>query len=92
MMTVNSKRLLTLIFVTVAFGFHAFSQGGEPLRAFMQAKPSQKNAVQYGNNPKTGRFIQSDDARIYYEVYGKGKPLVILHKQLLRFLRKKEWK
>lgn len=79
MMTVNCKQLLTLLFVTVAFGFHAFSQGAEPLRAFMQAKPSPKNAIQYGNNPKAGRFIQSDDASIYYEVYGKGKPLVILH-------------
>lgn len=50
-----------------------------PLRAFMQQGPSTKNAIQYGNNPKAGHYLQSSDANIYYEVYGKGKPFVMLH-------------
>lgn len=37
------------------------------------------NKVPYGNNSKTGRYAQSNDAKIYYEVYGKGKPIVLLH-------------
>lgn len=36
-------------------------------------------AVTYGNNTANGHYVQSDDARIYYEVYGQGEPLVVLH-------------
>lgn len=54
-----------------------FSQ--KPMHAFMQQVPSPAGAIPYGNNPKAGKYVQAGDARIYYEVYGKGKPLVILH-------------
>jgi pimeloyl-ACP methyl ester carboxylesterase len=33
----------------------------------------------YGNNPEAGRYVQAKDAKIYYEVYGKGQPIVLLH-------------
>jgi pimeloyl-ACP methyl ester carboxylesterase len=33
----------------------------------------------YGNNPKAGKFAQTKDAKIYYETYGKGQPIVLLH-------------
>lgn len=33
----------------------------------------------YGNNPKAGRYVQAKDAKLYYEVYGKGQPVVLLH-------------
>lgn len=45
----------------------------------MQAVPSPANAIPYGNNPKAGAYVKAGDARIYYEVYGRGRPLVILH-------------
>ncbi|HEX2535821.1 MAG TPA: alpha/beta hydrolase [Chitinophagaceae bacterium] len=35
--------------------------------------------VPYGNNPAAGHYLQVGDARIYYEVYGKGQPFVLLH-------------
>ena len=35
--------------------------------------------VPYGNNPQTGKYFNAGDARIYYEVYGKGDPVVLLH-------------
>ncbi|MES2730545.1 MAG: alpha/beta hydrolase [Bacteroidota bacterium] len=35
--------------------------------------------VPYGNNPQTGHYFNVGDARLYYEVYGKGEPLVLLH-------------
>ncbi|OOV20490.1 hypothetical protein BXU10_13120 [Flavobacterium sp. LM4] len=38
-----------------------------------------KPSIPYGNNPSVGHYATSDDAKIYYEVYGKGKPLVVLH-------------
>jgi len=45
----------------------------------MQGTATPANAIPYGNNTKVGRYIQTADAKIYYEVYGKGQPLVILH-------------
>jgi pimeloyl-ACP methyl ester carboxylesterase len=35
--------------------------------------------IPYGNNPAAGKYIKTADARIYYEVYGEGKPLLLLH-------------
>jgi pimeloyl-ACP methyl ester carboxylesterase len=35
--------------------------------------------VPYGNNPQAGHYFNVGDCKIYYEIYGKGKPLVLLH-------------
>ncbi|MBC7775758.1 MAG: alpha/beta fold hydrolase [Phycisphaerae bacterium] len=41
------------------------------------------NKIPYGNNASAGHFVQADDAKIYYEVYGKGQPMLLLHGGLL---------
>lgn len=73
------KTILT--FLLSFFILHTYSQEQTPkvLRHFMQAAPSAVNETQYGNNPKAGRYANAGDAKIYYEVYGKGSPIVILH-------------
>lgn len=50
----------------------------EATRYFMQGE-SKGSSIPYGNNLKVGKYAQTEDAKIYYEVYGKGKPIVILH-------------
>jgi len=35
--------------------------------------------ILYGNNPSAGHYFNVGDAKIYYEIYGKGKPIVMLH-------------
>ena len=35
--------------------------------------------VPYGNNQAAGHFITLDGARQYYEIYGTGEPLVLIH-------------
>jgi pimeloyl-ACP methyl ester carboxylesterase len=47
------------------------------IRAFQP--PNVVNKIPYGNNPTTGKYAQTKDAKIYYEVYGKGQPVVVLH-------------
>ena len=32
-----------------------------------------------GNNPKAGKYVDAGDAKMYYEVYGKGEPIILLH-------------
>ena len=56
----------------------ADTQAQKPLiRAFQPANVV--NKIPYGNNPKAGHYVQTKDAKIYYEVYGKGQPIVLLH-------------
>jgi len=35
--------------------------------------------IQYGTNDKAGHYCNVGDAKIYYEVYGEGRPVVLLH-------------
>lgn len=37
------------------------------------------NKIPYGANDAAGKYVQAEDAKIYYEVYGKGNPIVLLH-------------
>ena len=35
---------------------------------------------QYGSDPAAGHYVQTPDAKLYYERYGNaGRPLVLLH-------------
>ena len=35
--------------------------------------------IPYGNNPAAGKYIDIANAKLYYEVYGSGTPLLLLH-------------
>jgi pimeloyl-ACP methyl ester carboxylesterase len=35
--------------------------------------------IPYGNNPETGKYFDSDGEKLYYEIYGKGDPVLLLH-------------
>jgi len=35
--------------------------------------------INYGSNSNVGKFIAVNDIKVYYEVYGKGEPLLLLH-------------
>lgn len=37
----------------------------------------QKN--NYGNDPSAGNYFDAGNCKLYYEVYGQGKPIVLLH-------------
>ncbi len=47
------------------------------IRAFQP--PNVVNKTPYGAIEKAGHYVQAKDAKIYYEVYGKGQPIVLLH-------------
>ena len=43
--------------------------------------------IHYGANPAAGHYLQVDDAKIYYEIYGSGgTPLVLLHGGLYGYI------
>lgn len=41
---------------------------------------------QYGSNESVGSYVNVGDARIYYEVYGSGTPVVLLHGGLFGYI------
>ena len=57
------SRLLCNFCLTVLVAFSAPGQG----------------TIVYGSNPKAGHFVRVNDIRLYYEVYGNGHPLLLMH-------------
>jgi pimeloyl-ACP methyl ester carboxylesterase len=45
-----------------------------------------QEAPPYGANPDAGHYLKIDDAKIYYEVYGQGEPIVLLHGGLYGYI------
>jgi pimeloyl-ACP methyl ester carboxylesterase len=45
-----------------------------------------EKSIPYGDNPRAGHYLQVGDAKIYYEVYGSGRPLVLLHAGLFGYI------
>ena len=49
-----------------------------PLSISAQQQIKSTPAIKYGSNPK-GRYIATRGIKIYYETYGHGKPLLMIH-------------
>jgi len=45
--------------------------------------------AQYGINEKAGHYLNVDDAKIYYEVYAQGRPLLLLHGGLYGYINER---
>ena len=58
-----SKHLFLTLFVLCAINSHA------------QTTP----AIPYGNNPSAGHYTMVNGIRMYCEIYGQGRPLLLLH-------------
>ncbi len=67
-----------IFFVLIAGLFFAIAGNCEAARYFLQGdKPG--SSTPYGNNLSAGNYVKAGDAKIYYEIYGEGKPILILH-------------
>ena len=44
-----------------------------------EAVPTAPDSVAYGSNPAAGHYLPVRGGRLYYERYGRGTPLVLLH-------------
>ena len=49
------------------------------IRYFMQPQNAACSETPYGANAPAGHYVQTADARIYYETYGSGEPVLVLH-------------
>ena len=69
-----SKLFSLVVFILFCSNIH----GQQNLKRAFQP-PNVVYKTPYGNNPKAGHYVQAKDAKLYYEVYGKGHPIVLLH-------------
>jgi pimeloyl-ACP methyl ester carboxylesterase len=58
------KRFWIILIVLVIYGTNISAQSG---------------SVDYGNNPKAGHYALVNGIQLYYETYGSGEPLILLH-------------
>ena len=49
-----------------------------PTLIFSQSKKS-THLIDYGNNAKVGKYITTRGIKMYYETYGQGEPLLMIH-------------
>ena len=61
------KRLLLTFTATLLIAF-AYAQFGEAFKKSI-----------YGKNPKAGHYANIRGFKMYYEIYGKGEPLLLIH-------------
>jgi len=48
-------------------------------QSYSQEKTKKEINNSYGNNENIGEFVKINGSRIYYEEYGKGEPLLLIH-------------
>lgn len=64
----KSIKQLILLFTVLLFGV-----------SNAQVKENYKFDTPYGNNQAVGKYVEINGAKIYYEEYGNGEPLLLIH-------------
>jgi pimeloyl-ACP methyl ester carboxylesterase len=65
------KRLVVLVLLVLS--------ARDPAGAEARVADTATRAVSYGSNPAAGHTFTHDGVRLYYEVYGTGEPLLMIH-------------
>lgn len=74
-----SSRLSSIIFIAVLLLGTAQAQTKPQPAIRADAQTASKPARRYGSNPAAGKFFVHDGVRLYYEVYGAGEPVLVVH-------------
>src|SRR5262245_23205219 len=68
----NTKAILIIL-------SSVFLQCVEAQTSQPKAQTPSKPVAKYGSNPAVGRTFIHDGVKLYYEVYGAGEPLLLVH-------------
>lgn len=74
-----ARHLMVFLFSVVILSIGSAHAETSRFRYFMQPETVPGSATLYGNNTSAGTYIQSGDAKLYYETYGSGKPFFLFH-------------
>jgi pimeloyl-ACP methyl ester carboxylesterase/ketosteroid isomerase-like protein len=72
------KKILLLLLSLLLLPAYSQQKESNTMKSFM-SNSSKTSTIPYGNNPSAGHYANAGDTKIYYEIYGSGKPLVMLH-------------
>jgi triacylglycerol esterase/lipase EstA (alpha/beta hydrolase family) len=74
-----SSKVISIVLGTLLLqgGMGAQTQSQAPTHAAAQTAP--KSVAKYGSNPAVGRTFTHDGIKLYYEVYGGGEPILLVH-------------
>lgn len=76
----NISDIMKRIFLSIMIAMSSLAMLSQSsIVSFMQAPDAKTSSTPYGNNTAIGKYVKADDANIYYEVYGEGQPIVVLH-------------
>ncbi|HTY64200.1 MAG TPA: alpha/beta hydrolase [Acidobacteriota bacterium] len=70
-------RLMTICTILLSCNLYAQTQSQPTPHAAAQITP--RPVVKYGSNIAAGRTFTHDGVKLYYEVYGSGEPLLLVH-------------
>lgn len=78
---IQNTGLLLFVVAVLLTGNASYGEAASDsgLRYFTQKADAKVSTTPYGNNTAAGHYVQAEDAKIYYEVYGQGKPLFVFH-------------
>jgi pimeloyl-ACP methyl ester carboxylesterase len=74
-----NRYLLTFVLALAIPGLAAAQATSTPPAKAATASQPKRAAVPYGSNPAAGKTFVHDGVTLYYEVYGQGEPLLIIH-------------
>ncbi len=73
------KKLLATIFLLQFIAYLSIGQDLTAIRKDLEQRMTGKKGVPYGNNAAAGKYYNIRGFKMYCEVYGSGKPLLIIH-------------
>ena len=74
------KHLIFLLLCSFLLASHSASAENLPkIRYFLQKENAVHSQTPYGNNLTSGHYVLAKDAKIYYESYGQGEVVCVLH-------------
>ena len=74
------RSCLALLILPFAFGTSAAnSQTTSPEQRPAAVLATSEGAVKYGSNPAAGHTFKHGGVQLYYEIYGSGEPLLLVH-------------
>jgi pimeloyl-ACP methyl ester carboxylesterase len=62
-----------------AFIICLFACGPQSPQSQSPGSPQPQSAIAYGDNPAAGHYLDTRGFKMYYETYGQGAPLLMLH-------------
>ena len=72
-------RLIAIVVVVLLLHGGVSAQNAPPSSTHSAAAGTKENVAKYGSNPAVGKTFVHDGVQLYYEVYGAGEPLLLVH-------------